>query len=141
MTQSSIWASSDPGNVKGGGQRELSNVVTGPHPVRCSLTGQRPSAQTIGTLYKRRSHVATGEISSSHLLSNMTAHILTRLQRDAMFWKSTCLKHGKKRIWQNWCGKLRYMDWTGLTLVHGPKARLSSTSKRYFGRSGLSQLY
>jgi len=72
MTQSSIWASSDPGNLKGGGQRELSNVVTGPHPVRCSPTGQRPSAQTIGTLYKRRSHVATGEISSSHLLSNMT---------------------------------------------------------------------
>lgn len=31
-------------------------------------------------------------------------------------------------------------DW--LTLVHGPKARLLlSTSKRYFGRSGLSQLY
>ena len=41
------------------------------------------------------------------------------------------------------CGKIQVarhgLDW--LTLVHGPKARLSSTSKRYFGRSGLSQLY
>ena len=44
----------------------------------------------------------------------------------------------KKRMWQIQVAR-HGLDW--LTLVHGPKARLSSTSKRYFGRSGLSQLY
>ena len=70
MTQSSIWGSSDPGNVKGGGQRELSNVV-GPHPVG-SFTGQAPpkSVPALKPLgHFIRSHVAKVEMFSSKVMN------------------------------------------------------------------------
>ena len=63
-----------------------------------------------------------------------------------MFKKSTRAQRGPKQHGEKSRGSGRIevarhgQDW--LTLVHGPKARLLlSTSKRYFGRSGLSQLY
>lgn len=71
----------DRGNVKGGGPRELSNMVAA--VLTHSDVHSLGTAQTIGTqFYKRWSHVATGEISSSHWLSNIRGQrILTRLQR------------------------------------------------------------
>lgn len=116
----------------------LSNLVGPPHSGGHSLTDRhQTSAQHSNhcrTLFRGKPYRNRGNFSDWATKEAKTN--IDRLQRDAKCLRKVlarCVTQSREK------GSRHGLEW--LTLVHGPEARLSSTSKRYFGRSGLSQLY
>ena len=130
----------------GGGPRELSNVVAARSSPNSDVHSL-PTAQTIGTRFYKRGEAVSEQVKVVHLTDTeghkRTVHIdqASKGMQCSRKVLALCLAPSTGKNQEDlWQVARHGQDW--LTLVHGPKARLLlSTSKRYFGRSGLSQLY